>query len=363
MRFISEMDEFLVDMDEDVEGMQSTICLLQQQLKETKELVSRLQAENAKLCAQVASSHQPLPQQQQPQQQYGCAHATTTDDSSSVERTTEAAPSTPEGAAAAPRTTHTPPSVLAANNNSTETAVESMDVDMPADDDDRARTPTTPLSDHRADVTVETRAAPPAAHAGSNSQLREVHNGSRTADDHKSVAGHATNNRTEEEDDEMAACPTTNGQVAHESDLPRHGRHPDDRTEVSACRYDDNDDAEATSRRNSRLHDDGGGGLKGGAVFNKTDDSRLVARSPTADYETEGTDVSSDAWSPRSPPVSTRHKTTTTKQLHGDTAMTDDDDATPERQSLRTDAKSGVNSDVMLNGIVAAQTLTEEQDA
>ena len=359
MRFISEMDEFLVDMDEDVEGMQSTICLLQQQLKETKELVSKLQAENAKLCAQVASSHQPVPQQQQ-QQQYGCAHATT-DDSSSVERTTEAAPSTPEGAAAAPRTTHTPPSVLAANSNSTETAVESMDVDMPVDDN-RVRTPTTPLSDDRGDVNVETRAAPPAAHTSNNSQLREVHNGSRTADDHKSVAGHATNNRTQE-DDEMAACPTTNGQVPHESDLPRHGRHPDDRTEVSACRYDDNDDTEATSRRNSRLHDDNVG-LKGGAVFNKTDDSRLVTRSQTADYETEGTDVSSDAWSPRSPPVSTRHKvTTTTKQLHGDTAMSDDDDATPERQSLRTDAKSGVNSDVMLNGIVTTQTLTEEQDA
>lgn len=42
----SELDEFLGEIDEDVEGMQSMICVLQQQLKETKERVSQLQEEN-----------------------------------------------------------------------------------------------------------------------------------------------------------------------------------------------------------------------------------------------------------------------------------------------------------------------------
>jgi FtsZ-binding cell division protein ZapB len=43
------MDEFLLELDEDVEGMQSTIYLLQQQLKEAKEQVAQLQQENQQL--------------------------------------------------------------------------------------------------------------------------------------------------------------------------------------------------------------------------------------------------------------------------------------------------------------------------
>jgi chromosome segregation ATPase len=39
------MDDFLGELDEDVEGMQSTIYILQQQLKEAREEVSRLQTE------------------------------------------------------------------------------------------------------------------------------------------------------------------------------------------------------------------------------------------------------------------------------------------------------------------------------
>ncbi|XP_064605008.1 pre-mRNA-splicing regulator WTAP-like isoform X2 [Liolophura sinensis] len=42
----AELDEFLGEIDEDVEGMQSMICVLQKQLKEAKERVSQLQEEN-----------------------------------------------------------------------------------------------------------------------------------------------------------------------------------------------------------------------------------------------------------------------------------------------------------------------------
>ncbi|XP_064627980.1 pre-mRNA-splicing regulator WTAP-like [Lineus longissimus] len=45
----AEMDEFLGELDEDVEGMQSTIYILQQQLKEAREEVSRLQAETQQM--------------------------------------------------------------------------------------------------------------------------------------------------------------------------------------------------------------------------------------------------------------------------------------------------------------------------
>ena len=43
------MDEFLLELDEDVEGMQSTVYLLQQQLKEAKDQIVQLQEENARL--------------------------------------------------------------------------------------------------------------------------------------------------------------------------------------------------------------------------------------------------------------------------------------------------------------------------
>ena len=39
-----EMDEFMAELDEDVEGMQSTIYYLQQQLREAKETISKLEA-------------------------------------------------------------------------------------------------------------------------------------------------------------------------------------------------------------------------------------------------------------------------------------------------------------------------------
>nr|SVE73886.1 EOG090X0FYD [Daphnia atkinsoni] len=42
----SELDEFLLELDEDVEGMQSTIYFLQQQLRQTREQLSAVQKEN-----------------------------------------------------------------------------------------------------------------------------------------------------------------------------------------------------------------------------------------------------------------------------------------------------------------------------
>ena len=41
-----ELDEFLLELDEDVEGMQSTIYFLQQQLRQTREQLSIVQKEN-----------------------------------------------------------------------------------------------------------------------------------------------------------------------------------------------------------------------------------------------------------------------------------------------------------------------------
>ena len=42
----SELDEFLLELDEDVEGMQSTIYFLQQQLRQTRDQLSAVQKEN-----------------------------------------------------------------------------------------------------------------------------------------------------------------------------------------------------------------------------------------------------------------------------------------------------------------------------
>ena len=44
-----EMDEFMAELDEDVEGMQSTICYLQQQLREAKDTISKLEAQTSSL--------------------------------------------------------------------------------------------------------------------------------------------------------------------------------------------------------------------------------------------------------------------------------------------------------------------------
>lgn len=40
------MDDFLQELDEDVEGMQSTILFLQQELKLAKETITNLEREN-----------------------------------------------------------------------------------------------------------------------------------------------------------------------------------------------------------------------------------------------------------------------------------------------------------------------------
>lgn len=45
----NELDSFLADLDEDVEGMQSTILFLQQELKKAKETIQVLQKENGAL--------------------------------------------------------------------------------------------------------------------------------------------------------------------------------------------------------------------------------------------------------------------------------------------------------------------------
>ncbi|KFM79164.1 Pre-mRNA-splicing regulator female-lethal(2)D, partial [Stegodyphus mimosarum] len=47
----SELDEFLLELDEDVEGMQSTIYYLQQQLREAKDQLLQLQQDKQKLSA------------------------------------------------------------------------------------------------------------------------------------------------------------------------------------------------------------------------------------------------------------------------------------------------------------------------
>lgn len=53
----SELDEFLQDLDEDVEGMQSTIYFLQQELRKARESVTLLQQENAVLKMNVGENN------------------------------------------------------------------------------------------------------------------------------------------------------------------------------------------------------------------------------------------------------------------------------------------------------------------
>ena len=351
--------------------MQTTICLLQQQLKETKDLVSNLQAENANMCTLVANqqpapqqqqaapqqSQQPMPQQpqhyapqqsqqptpQQPQQpmpqqpeqpapqhpqRYDPApqqpqhydRVQATGSSSSVDRTTDAAQTPPHEAVA--RTTHTPPGVSAVDSYSTAMAGDSRSEHLPMDSDDACFGTQPPPTLH---IKVEMQPTSPVAHSyEACTQLVDTRNGRRTTDE--------LDNRTEEE---QVGCPTTNGQT------PTELSQLDDR---SPCRRADE------TEHISRLHDD-----------EILEDPRLNSRSP--DYDTDGTDISSDAWSPRSPPpppASTHHKLT--KQLHhGDTAMSDDDDlaASPDRRSLQTDNSGGTN-DVVLNGIAGVRVVKEE---
>lgn len=53
----TELDEFLQDLDEDVEGMQSTIYFLQQELRKARESVTLLQQENAALKTNTNESN------------------------------------------------------------------------------------------------------------------------------------------------------------------------------------------------------------------------------------------------------------------------------------------------------------------
>jgi len=55
--FFTELDEFLQDLDEDVEGMQSTIYFLQQELRKARESVTLLQQENAALKTNTNESN------------------------------------------------------------------------------------------------------------------------------------------------------------------------------------------------------------------------------------------------------------------------------------------------------------------
>jgi len=56
----AELDEFLQDLDEDVEGMQSTIYFLQQELRKARESVTLLQQENAVLKTGLNSNENNL---------------------------------------------------------------------------------------------------------------------------------------------------------------------------------------------------------------------------------------------------------------------------------------------------------------
>nr|CAG4642867.1 EOG090X0FYD [Evadne anonyx] len=58
----SELDEFLLELDEDVEGMQSTIYFLQQQLRQTREQLAAVQKENEVFRNSSSSSSSSLTQ-------------------------------------------------------------------------------------------------------------------------------------------------------------------------------------------------------------------------------------------------------------------------------------------------------------
>lgn len=63
----SEIDDFLVELDDDFEGMQNTICTLQQNLKEAKDQLLSFQTNmfkpNGVLSAEVNGVHESLPQE------------------------------------------------------------------------------------------------------------------------------------------------------------------------------------------------------------------------------------------------------------------------------------------------------------
>merc|ERR1740128_710373 len=56
-----EMDEFMAELDEDVEGMQSTIYYLQQQLREAKETIAKLESQTGDSLHQPKGETSPKP--------------------------------------------------------------------------------------------------------------------------------------------------------------------------------------------------------------------------------------------------------------------------------------------------------------
>lgn len=58
---IAELDDFLQELDEDVEGMQSTILFLQQELKTSKETIGHLETQLVTLKHTANPKHQPDP--------------------------------------------------------------------------------------------------------------------------------------------------------------------------------------------------------------------------------------------------------------------------------------------------------------
>ncbi|XP_061386145.1 pre-mRNA-splicing regulator female-lethal(2)D [Musca vetustissima] len=67
----SELDDFLQELDEDVEGMQSTILFLQQELKTTRDRIQVLEKENFQLKTGISTTTN----QDQEQQQHGDVNA------------------------------------------------------------------------------------------------------------------------------------------------------------------------------------------------------------------------------------------------------------------------------------------------
>ncbi|XP_043280562.1 pre-mRNA-splicing regulator WTAP-like [Venturia canescens] len=91
----SELDEFLQDLDEDVEGMQSTIYFLQQELRKARESVGLLQQENNAFKSMSTSGTSPLTVPPQPPPQVSPPQApppTTSDNTGQLNGVTAVVP-------------------------------------------------------------------------------------------------------------------------------------------------------------------------------------------------------------------------------------------------------------------------------
>ena len=76
-----ELDEFLLELDEDVEGMQSTIYFLQQQLRQTRDQLTAVQKENEALRTSCAATSDATAQLPASPSAYGRSNGTTSDHS------------------------------------------------------------------------------------------------------------------------------------------------------------------------------------------------------------------------------------------------------------------------------------------